>query len=569
VEDPVDERPRRPNAERSTPPPMHPQPGRGDRQRPGEPRPRREDGLLRGRDARILRESLGRGDGPTYRMPTAPPRRPPQRRPVSAPPPPPPPGRRATRIAKAVLVVASVLVLVLTGYAWATFNQLTDNLATTPVIGLSAADGATDILLVGSDSRVDAQGNPLSPQVLRELRAGANEGELTDTLILVRIPNDGRRAVGISIPRDTFVDIPGGYGQHKINSAYGRAKTAKAAEQRADGVKDAAQVERESVLAGRKTLIKTIESLTGAGIDHYAEVNLLGFYEITKAVGGVDVCLNRATRDPDSGANFKAGRQTISGADALAFVRQRKNLPRGDLDRIVRQQVFMSGVADKMLSAGTLANPGKVRALITSIQKSIVLDDKLDPLAFAQQIRGIAAGQVQFVTIPVKDIAAHTADGDSVTVDRKAVRQFVADQTSGGTEQAPTANTQNVDITVDVRNASGVSGLAGRVLEELANRGYTRGEAANAAARKTSVVRYPSGQQALGAKVAHDLGGLPTELDASLDAGRVRVFVGQDYAGPGAQRFAPGPLVHLDGPALKSQPTDNPPVTAGDLRCVD
>jgi LCP family protein required for cell wall assembly len=479
-----------------------------------------------------------------------------------------------------VLATLSVLVLASTGYAWATFQQLTNRLTTTPVIGLNAADGATDILLVGSDSRTDAQGRPLSKEVLRQLRAGGNEGELTDTLILVRIPNDGngkqrgnqRRAIGISIPRDTFVDIPGGYGKHKINSAYARAKNAKAAELRADGVKDPAEIEKQAMLQGRKTLVKTIESLTGAGVDHYAEVNLLGFYEITQAIGGVDVCLNHATKDPDSGANFKKGRQTISGADALAFVRQRKNLPRGDLDRIVRQQMFMSAVADKVLSAGTLANPGTLRALTASVQRSVVLDDKLDPLTFAEQMRGIASGAIQFVTIPVLDVAAKTADGDAVTVDRNDVRRFVKDQAKGGTEQAPTANADNADTTVDVHNASGVNGLAGRVLDELANRGFGRGEAATAAAaRKTSVVRFAAGERSSAEKVAQALGGLSTEQDADLPAGRVRVLLGQDYGGPGAQRMGAAPLVQLDGAAapLRLQPTGEPPVTAGDIRCVD
>jgi LCP family protein required for cell wall assembly len=468
--------------------------------------------------------------------------------------------------------MVSALVLTLSGYAWATFQQLTDRLTTTPVIGFKAADGATDILLVGNDSRVDAQGNPLSSNVLAQLRAGGNEGELTDTLILVRIPNDGRSAVGISIPRDTFVEIPGGYGKHKINSAYGRAKNATAEELRADGRKDTAAIEQEAVLEGRKTLVRTVESLTGAGIDHYAEVNLLGFYEITQAIGGVEVCLNRATRDPDSGANFAAGRQTISGADALAFVRQRKNLPRGDLDRIVRQQVFMSAVADKVLSAGTLASPAKLRGLVDSLQRSIVLDDKLDPLTFAQQMRGIASGAIQFITIPVVNVGTQTTDGDAVTIDRDAVRQFVKEHASSGTEQAPTANAANSDITVEVRNASGVVGLAGRVLDELANQGFTRGDAANTSARTTSVVRFARGEQGSAERVAKTLGGLPTEQDANLTAGHVRVFLGRDYSGPGAQRMAAGPLVQLDGTAalrLRQPPTGEPPITGGAIRCVD
>ena len=325
------------------------------------------------------------------------------------------------------------------------------------------------------------------------------------------------------------------------------------------------------MLEGRKTLVKTVESLTGAGIDHYAEVNLLGFYEITQAIGGVDVCLNHATRDPDSGANFKAGRQTIAGADALAFVRQRKNLPRGDLDRIVRQQVFMSAVADKVLSAGTVANPGKLRGLVGSLQRSIVLDDQLDPLTFAEQLRGIASGAIQFLTIPVQDPGAKTADGDSVVVDRDAVRRFVAAHSSGGTEQAPTANADNADVTVDVRNASGTAGLAARVLDELAGRGFARGDAANAVARRTSVVRFAAGEQQAADRVAQALGGLPTEGDANLPAGHVRVFLGQDYGGPGTQRVAGPPLVRLDGAGggHRQPPGGDQPITGGDLRCVD
>jgi LCP family protein required for cell wall assembly len=473
---------------------------------------------------------------------------------------------RLLNAGKVGLALASVLVLAFTGYAWATFQKLTDNLTTTPVIdqGLRAPDGATDVLMVGSDSRVDAQGNPLSPEVLRELRAGGNEGDLTDTLILVRIPNDGSKAIGISLPRDSFVEIAGGNGKHKINSAYARGKNAKAAELREQGGLDDAAIEREAVLEGRKTLVKTIEALTGAGIDHYAEVNLLGFYEITKSIGGVEVCLNRATKDPDSGANFPAGRQSIEGANALAFVRQRKNLPRGDLDRIVRQQVFMGGVADKVLSAGTLANPGKLSSLISSLQRSIVLDDGLDPLTFAQQMRGIASGAVQFVTIPVLDINAQTTDGSSVTVDPAAVRQFVAEQTTG----APAPTVDNAGITVDVRNASGAAGIAGRVLDELAAKGFTRGDTGNATPRSGSVVRYATGDEALADRVAQSLGGLPTEQDTELTAGRVRVLVGEDYGGPGAQGFAAGPLVHLDG-ARAQQPGGEAPITGGDIRCVD
>ncbi|HET9116857.1 MAG TPA: LCP family protein, partial [Pseudonocardiaceae bacterium] len=132
------------------------------------------------------------------------------------------------QLGKLALAMVSALVFILTGYGWNSFQDLHQGLSTTNVIGAAAPDKATDILLVGLDSRTDAHDNPLPRQVLAQLRAGDNEGELTDTMILVRIPNDGRHAVAISLPRDLYVDLPEGYGKHKLNSAFTRAKSATA-----------------------------------------------------------------------------------------------------------------------------------------------------------------------------------------------------------------------------------------------------------------------------------------------------------------------------------------------------
>lgn len=342
--------------------------------------------------------------------------------------------RRAARGALRTLVGAlSVTVLVAAGFSWAGVGSLQDDLNTSDVISGAApgvdpevGDRATDILLVGSDSRTDAQGNPLPLDVLRLLRTEESTGLSTDTIILIRIPDSGAAAHAVSIPRDTYVPIPG-LGRGKINSAYGRVKSATARQLRADGVDDEARLERDSGLAGRRALVQTVQHLTGVQVDHYAEANLLGFYLLTEAIGGVQVCLKSATSDPDSGAAFPAGVQTISGADALAFVRQRGNLPRGDLDRIVRQQVFMAAAANKVLSTGTLTDPGRLAGLLDAAQRSVVLDDGWDVLGFAQQLQGIAAGAVEFVTIPVEAVTAHDERGQSVvTVNRAEVRAFVA-----------------------------------------------------------------------------------------------------------------------------------------------
>src|SRR5262249_37814646 len=152
---------------------------------------------------------------------------------------------------------------------WTTFQDLHQGLSTTDVISgePAAADKATDILLVGLDSRTDAHGQPLPRQVLAQLRAGDNEGELTDAMILVRIPNDGRHAVAISLPRDLEVMLPEGYGKHKLNSAFTRAKNATAERLTAQGV-DPAIVRSASIAAGRKLLLEAVKDLTGVGIDH-------------------------------------------------------------------------------------------------------------------------------------------------------------------------------------------------------------------------------------------------------------------------------------------------------------
>ncbi|MCK2238416.1 MULTISPECIES: LCP family protein [unclassified Crossiella] len=348
---------------------------------------------------------------------------------------------------RTVAAVLSVAVLTATGISWATVSRIEDNVTTTNLIdelgqapnAPEAKDGATDILLVGSDSRTDAEGNPLPAKVLKQLRTEANDGGVnTDTIIVLRVPDDGRKATAFSIPRDTYTTVPG-IGEEKINSAYTRGKNRKIDQLRAEGVTEHARLDKEGHQAGRLALALTVQELTGLRIDRYAEVNLYGFYLLTEAVGGVDVCLRRSTSDPDSGASFRAGPQTISGGDALAFVRQRNGLPRSDLDRIVRQQAFMAAVVSKILSSGTLTNPGKLGALMTAAKKSIVMDSGWDPLQFAQQMQGLAGGNVEFRTIPVTGVGARNERGQSVvTVNRDQVRSFVA----GLTKPEPPASPQ-------------------------------------------------------------------------------------------------------------------------------
>jgi LCP family protein required for cell wall assembly len=339
-------------------------------------------------------------------------------------------GRRAGLvIGRTVIALVSIAALAAVGVAWFTVHRFKASTNTTTALAQvrgepnqpAPDDGATDILLVGDDSRTDAQGNPLPAGVLRQLRTQFDAGLNTDTIMLLRLPHNGGPTYAVSIPRDTYVAIPG-YQTDKINSAYGVTKARVARQLPASSHRD-----QDASVAGQKALIETVQNLTGARVDHYVEVNLYGFYLLSKAIGGVQVCLNHATSDPDSGANFRAGSQLVSGASALSFVRQRKNLPSGDLGRIVRQQVFLASAARKVLSAGTLTSPSALAALLDAMKRSLVTDPGLDITTLVSQFQGLASGAVDFVTIPVVNSNAVSPTGQSIVqVDVPQVHQFMA-----------------------------------------------------------------------------------------------------------------------------------------------
>src|SRR6478752_840265 len=278
------------------------------------------------------------------------------------------------RLTRIVAVVAASIVVIGTGVAWGKIRSFESgiNHISSMALGEGGEDGAIDILLVGMDSRTDAHGNPLSEEELATLRAGDDVSTNTDTIILVRIPNNGKSATAISIPRDSYVQAPG-VGKMKINGVYGSVHLEKLKQLVEQQGVDPAKAEPQAAEAGREALIKTVANLTGVTVDHYAEIGLLGFALITDALGGVKVCLKDAVYEPLSGADFPAGWQTLDGPQALSFVRQRHDLPRGDLDRVVRQQVVMASLAHQVLSGKTLTSPSTLNKLQDAIQRSVVI----------------------------------------------------------------------------------------------------------------------------------------------------------------------------------------------------
>ena len=448
---------------------------------------------------------------------------------------------------RGLLIFLSVLVLGLSG---AGYYVAGNTFSKGPTIGGDkstfgqAADGATDILLVGSDSRSDAEGNALTPDEINMLRAGDEENDNTDTIMVIRIPNDGSSATAVSIPRDTYIHDAKN-GNMKINGVYGTYKNEKKAELSQKGGIEGAKLEKESKEAGQRALMDTVSNLSGIKIEHYAEVGLLGFVLLTDAVGGVDVCLNEAVDDEFSGAKFKAGRQTLNGPDALSFVRQRHGLPRGDLDRVVRQQVFMASIVNKVLSSGTLSSPSKFADLSEAVRRSVKLDANLDPAQFAVQMQNLAGGNVQFSTIPVTSIDGVGDYGESVvTINTKDVNKFF--QTLLGEKSEPSSSAPPSDnpkqalldatrnTSINVLNATQTSGLAAAVAGALGDMGLKIDQVTNAEPglyNQTTIVASRADDPAAIA-LAGELRGLPIQASNSLNANEVAVVVGSDYDGP-------------------------------------
>ncbi|WP_111511731.1 LCP family protein [Mycobacterium kyogaense] len=487
----------------------------------------------------------------------------------------------AAQMTRVISVIVTLVIVVGTGVAWGKIRSFESgiNHVSPDALGQGGQDGAIDILLVGMDSRTDAHGNPLSAEELATLRAGDDVSTNTDTIILIRIPNNGRSATAISIPRDSYVEAPG-IGKMKINGVYGSVHLEKMKQLVEQEGEDPAVAEKEATEAGREELIKTVANLTGVTVDHYAEVGLLGFALITDALGGVDVCLKNAVYEPLSGADFPAGWQKLSGPQALSFVRQRHDLPRGDLDRVTRQQAFMASLAHAVISSKTLSSPATLNRLEDAVQRSVVISDGWSIMDFADQLSKLSGGNIAFATIPIVEEAGWSDDGmqSVVRVNPPEVKAWVDsllhDQEEGKTEQLAYSNDKT---TVDVVNDSDVNGLAAAVSTVLTGKGFAAGNVGNNEGTKVtnSQVQAASQDDQGAQEVAKELGGLPIVEDASVPQDAVRVVLSADYTGPGSG--LDGTDVTLSAPVTNASgggealPAASPIITAGsnDPQCVN
>ncbi|MFI9505097.1 LCP family protein [Nocardia sp. NPDC052566] len=341
--------------------------------------------------------------------------------------------RRVGRIAaKVVAAGLSLAVLAGTAIGWATAGSFDSGFGRSGALGDDAPhslDGDMNILLIGLDTRRDQDGNELPQEVLSQLHAGDgdNGGYNANTLILVHIPKDMKKIVAVSIPRDDYVKVSGipGYTDAKIKEAYGLKKAAVQDQLINKGVTDRKTLEREGREAGRASVIQAVRDLTGVPIDRFAEITLGGFYDLSKALGGVEVCLKHPVQDLEySGADFPAGRQRLDPAQSLAFVRQRHGLENGDLDRTHRQQAFLTSVANDLKSSGTLTDMGKLSALMTVAHRNIVLSNGWNATDFLRTLGSADSPTVEFRTLPV--LRYDVVDGQDVNiVDPAAIKREV------------------------------------------------------------------------------------------------------------------------------------------------
>ncbi|MFF6984436.1 LCP family protein [Streptomyces sp. NPDC008343] len=436
-----------------------------------------------------------------------------------------------------------MLLLAAGGTGWYLINDLEGDIATSKALPSStprSVDGSTNILLMGLDSRKDQNGKDLPPSVLKALHAGNGTigGYNTNTLILLHVPKDGSRATGISVPRDDYVDRPG-FGPGKIKEAYGLAKDREETRLRSRGVTDELVLEREGREAGRRAEIETVQKFLKVPIDHFAEVNLAGFYHLAGALDGVEVCLKKPARDSYSGADFPAGHQTLDGAQALAFVRQRHGLANGDLDRTRRQQAFLASAAHKLRGQGVFGTMSRLSRLVDVAKKDLVVDEGWDLLSFVREASALSGGNMQFHTLPIAGFA--TRNGQSVNlVDQDDVRVFVQQAltrpaaTSGRGPAAPAPAPA-----VDVLNGTGKEGLARQTIDALVAKGYRKGSAGNTAIAKETSVHYGAGARREAERVAQLLNGVPVESDDQLAHGRLSVVLGGDFTVPTPLRPSP------------------------------
>lgn len=452
-------------------------------------------------------------------------------------------GARRQRRFLMVTGAMSAFVLLFSGVGWAfqgyvlgkidkidPFGQLPGNRPD------SGPQGAMNILVAGVDRR-----EGLSDEQIRRLKLGKFEGERSDTMMLVHVSRDHDKISVISLPRDSYIMIPA----HRSNGA--------------EAAKGAHIPARQGKLnwtytyGGSPLMINTIEKSTGVRIDHYVEVNFVGFIKMVDALGKVTVCTEEPVNDPKSGLQLPAGKSELNGEQALAYARARYTLTGGsDLGRIDRQQQFLAALMQQALSSSTLTDPVKATRFLNASLDAVRVDKDLakEAPALAKQLKDVSTDDVTFAKVPLSSENNEVLIGglrqSTVLWDNKAAFDLFGklnrDEPLVEPAPKPTAvpspggpaelTVAPGDITVRVRNGVGTTGLAGDAAKDLGKAGFTTVVVPGVARTglKTTQIQYGPGREDSARTLAAAIPGARLKRVDSL-GGQVQVIVGSDWKG--------------------------------------
>lgn len=382
---------------------------------------------------------------------------------------------------------------------------------------------AANYLVIGSDSRAGTK------------HLGNDPGGGSDTTMLVHLSPDRKRAIVISIPRDSWVTIPA------CKMSDGKTTPAH------KGMFNSAFTE-----GGSACTVSLVQSLTGIEVKHYVEINLAGFQKVVNALGGVTICSPTALNinDGNDKISLKKGNNELNGAQALAYVRLRHGIGDGsDLGRIKRQQRFLGSVLREARGGSLLADPAKLTSFLDATAKAITVDSGTsiaDLKTLFDALRGLDPKRVTFYTAPIANAAydpnnPSSTHGSRVLLDEKAGKilydQIISDSTveTGGAKTAKTTTTVTVaprSITVDVRRGVPTANLAAKAASALVGLGFRKGTLSSSpnAGTTTTLVTFSSAQTAAARTVAAALPNSKLVLDSS-HTGSILVTVGSAYAG--------------------------------------
>ena len=304
----------------------------------------------------------------------------------------------------AITLVTLLVVVSVSTYFWAD-SKLNREVDLSKVIDRPDAGEGTNYLIVGSDSRAG-----LSAEEKKKLRTGSAAGQRTDSMMILHTGGNGPTL--ISLPRDSDVEIPTFVGSESGKTFKGTGRHVKL---------NAAYAED-----GPELLVRTVEFNTGLRIDHYVEIGFAGFANIVDAVGGVELTIPKGgMKDTKSGANFTAGKQTLNGEQALAFVRTRYALAGSDLDRTKNQQKFLAALASQTATPSTILNPFKLYPTMSAGLDTLVVDKDMGLFDLGDMfwaMKGVTGGDGTSMNMPISG-----SSGGNLLWDKAKVKTLVTE----------------------------------------------------------------------------------------------------------------------------------------------